>query len=307
MATIVRRLGIVCTCGLLFTLFLALPIPAQSKGSLKIVFQVFSPKEGFNLGFSRLDGTERRKLTDSNRAIMPSFSADGDSLFFAEFTKTDLGMIPQIFQLDLKTNERTQLSDGSANDEYPRCSPDGQQLAFITWSADRAKKDQPKIYLMDLQEKKRTPLDPEGDSPQLYPSWSPDGTKVVYAYLKVPLAVLKIRDLEKKTTDTFLPKKFYATEPSWSPLGDQIAFTAWDPKAQSKTIWVVKVDGSDPQQITQGPDDGHPAWFPDGRKLVFSHAEGQDRVICEVDLATKKVKTLIKKENAKLEFPRIHQ
>jgi Tol biopolymer transport system component len=42
-------------------------------------------------------------------------------------------------------------------------------------------------------------------------------------------------------------------------------------------IWIAEADGSNPQQLTQGPenDQGSPYWSPDGRRIAFD-AEGQD-------------------------------
>jgi TolB protein len=64
--------------------------------------------------------------------------------------------------------------------------------------------------------------------------------------------------------------------PAWSPDGSRIAF------ARDRAIWIMKADGSGPEQIVSAPPDhpcpfppcaafGHPAWSPDGTMLAFDY------------------------------------
>ncbi|WKZ28903.1 MAG: hypothetical protein QY323_05255 [Patescibacteria group bacterium] len=59
--------------------------------------------------------------------------------------------------------------------------------------------------------------------------------------------------------------------PAISPDGAWIAFEvlAERPKPQGSTIWKVRLDGSDLQQLTRGADDRRPSWSDDGRKIYF--------------------------------------
>ncbi len=59
--------------------------------------------------------------------------------------------------------------------------------------------------------------------------------------------------------------------PAISPDGVWIAFAvvADKPKPQGSTIWKVRLDGSDLQQLTRGADDRRPTWSDDGRKIYF--------------------------------------
>jgi tetratricopeptide (TPR) repeat protein len=58
-------------------------------------------------------------------------------------------------------------------------------------------------------------------------------------------------------------------DPVWSPDGTRIAFVT--PAIDSDDIWVVNVDGSNPQPLTPNPWewDKHPSWSPDSEKIVF--------------------------------------
>ncbi len=56
--------------------------------------------------------------------------------------------------------------------------------------------------------------------------------------------------------------------PSWSPLGDRIAYSSqkdgnWD-------IWVVNTDGTGSTRLTQDLGiDAMPVWLPDGSGIVY--------------------------------------
>lgn len=74
-----------------------------------------------------------------------------------------------------------------------------------------------------------------------------------------------------------------APEPAWSPDGRYLAFVSDKmPRAAvfsvvypaqseaSSQLYIADADGSNPRLITQGPGlRSHPAWSPDGQKLVF--------------------------------------
>jgi Tol biopolymer transport system component len=65
----------------------------------------------------------------------------------------------------------------------------------------------------------------------------------------------------------------YNTEPAWSADGTKIAFEHADVSVQvNHDIWLMDADGSDAINLTQKDaiDSRWPAWFPSGRKIVFS-------------------------------------
>lgn len=300
-------------------------IRAELERDVKIIFHTTTPDLMFifqakigpdiNLYLAGPNG-QIQQSTHSVYAQNPNISPDGKTVFFDDLARSKSGQLYQIFKLDLDSKKVTQISDSSALDSDPKCAPDGKHLAFCTEVADPNINSSWRLYIMDINGENRYPLNTQGDTNQLSPSWSPDSTKIVWVYtqllpikgfpLAFPISTLKISDLKAKTTIGLLPGGFSANETTWSPLGDLIAFRNHDPITNAKTIWIVSVNGLRLERVTDGPDDAQPAWYPDGTKLVFTRQkDGKKRVICMVDLKTRKVTELFSSSDASLEQPQV--
>src|SRR5207253_873467 len=127
--------------------------------------------------------------------------------------------------------------------------------------------------------------DPYGDD---FPNdYSPNGKRLLFhrgndsvdAFFTVKLDGSELRQL----TPTVWPQGgFINFEPArWSPQGNEIVFSAHVPGSARSSLWVVHSDGSELRQISIPSCGGaisdpnsfgcvHPAWSPDGQKIVFS-------------------------------------
>jgi Tol biopolymer transport system component len=164
----------------------------------------------------------------------------------------------------------------------PAWMPDGSGLVFLSENG----KSRGLVQTMGTSPAKTNFIVAAGD-PYFsgeWPALSPDGKAVA-----VGLANLYEFDSGWRTTRHFdralaltdlLGTGFTllgaGTDPAWSPDGARLAFArVSDGNAH---VFVANADGSDAQQITEGPaDDIEPAWSPDGRFLVFCSAHGNDR------------------------------
>jgi len=80
--------------------------------------------------------------------------------------------------------------------------------------------------------------------------------------------------------------------PSWSPLGDSIAFQSY--MGGTFHIWTMKPDGSQLRQLTSGGwDDREPVYSPDGNQIAFSSdRDGGEYNIWILDVASGDVRQL---------------
>jgi Tol biopolymer transport system component len=111
----------------------------------------------------------------------------------------------------------------------------------------------------------------EGDVNDNFPSWSPDGRRLVYRTQDENGKGLRIIDVETRkitvlTTGDHNSDNF----PSWSPKGDQIVFLS-DREDNDYEIYLIKPDGTDLKRITHLPgNEGHPVWSPDAKWIAFA-------------------------------------
>jgi TolB protein len=101
-----------------------------------------------------------------------------------------------------------------------------------------------------------------------FPSWSPDGKKIVYRGATDSIMGLFIVDLETKKI-TRLTTDSHDNFPGWSPNGDLIAFTS--KREGNYDLYTIKPDGSDLKRLTTDPgNEAHSVWSPDGKWIAFS-------------------------------------
>lgn len=129
----------------------------------------------------------------------------------------------------------------------------------------------------------------EGDGLFDYPTWSPDGTQIAYAYsagltASWNLFVVDVGTGAKRQL-TSTPRQDW--HPAWSPDGAHIAFTS--DRDGDNAIWWIRPDGTGLEKVVDSlSTDQEPAWSPDGRRLVFSSRRDMDRwQVFEVDSATR--------------------
>jgi Tol biopolymer transport system component len=114
------------------------------------------------------------------------------------------------------------------------------------------------------------------------PSWSPDGTQVVFERTTwnedCPIAACSeiwIIEADGTGQRRLSPPSERSEAPDWSPDGKRIVFHQWnvpyDYDSESVDIYVVNTDGSEPRQLTDGSGPNEdPAWSPDGKRIAFS-------------------------------------
>jgi Tol biopolymer transport system component len=143
------------------------------------------------------------------------------------------------------------------------------------------------IYVVDAGGTRPRNLTNSPDQREAYPTWSPEGRRIAFVscskgsrstdiFIMNPVATT-LTQITKTDDD-------WEWQPAWSPDGQRIAFARGNPLDRSRNgIWVMNADGSDPVQLTHGPDDGRPKWSPDGRRIAFGGGSQIDIYVMNAD------------------------
>ena len=154
------------------------------------------------------------------------------------------------------------------------------RIAFTSDRADETMKGRPiedpgrgkEIYMMDYDGAQARRLT-VSQSISVGASWGPDARTLAYfsfvsEYPDVYLMTLDGRPVTRPARGNSTNQN---QNPAISPDGKRIAFTSKRGGA-NYDIWVVNVDGSNPQNLTPGTDkwfEGAPSWSPNGAQIAF--------------------------------------
>ncbi|MEW6680773.1 MAG: hypothetical protein AB1297_07150 [bacterium] len=163
-----------------------------SANSKRIIFANCEENKNFELYAIDINGKHLRRLTYTPdfQEDDPSCSPDGKKIVFRvsiyDKEKKDK---EGIYTMDVENGSLTNLTKLTGDGESPSYSPDGKKMIFYS---KREGDKSAKIYIMDANEPKSAKRLIENNQQnihaELYPSWSPDGNKVLFTgYIPDPL------------------------------------------------------------------------------------------------------------------------
>ncbi|TML11209.1 MAG: peptidase S9, partial [Actinobacteria bacterium] len=167
-------------------------------------------------------------------------------------------------------------ADGGRVHVAPAISPDGRQIMFVS-ERDRLSLD---LFMADassgvvLRKVISTAADPHFDSLQYIQSagaWDATGRRFVVAAVIDGVPSLTIVDMSGTSPrrDIRLRELGEIYNPSWSPDGKQIVFSAMKGGLSDLFVYTL-ADGSLVQLTDDEFADLHPAWSPDGKTIAFA-------------------------------------
>ncbi len=210
-----------------------------------------------------------------------------------------------IYSIDATTGQKSPLWTDERNPDFPNFrvaprlvsahydyafSPDGSRVAFSAYVHEGPGNCCPtELFVMNADGTGLTQVTHD-DAYDSYPSWSPDGSTLVYASYRGPdyipgcpvtkncpadLYVIGADGTgDRRLTDDAADE----ATPTWSPDGTKIAYVfaeAGSPGA----VWVMNADGTDARNLVP-PDGGlilFPQWSPDGRRILYLSARLGER------------------------------
>lgn len=209
-----------------------------------------------NVWTMQADGTHAKPIACGGTD--PVWSPDGKRLLFTNKHQ-------QLRLLDYQTGSVRTITPGYYSvASRPAWSKDGSRVAFV---AERLKSGQKQQAVLVMRlDTKRTVSVVGWTAQRSYqsPSWSPDGTQLVYEQLSEQQAILVVAHAagHQSRTLTTLSDVVLA-QASWSPNGKKILYR--DSADEVYTIWA---DGSHRSTIADG-ESYDASWSADGSKIVF--------------------------------------
>jgi Ca2+-binding RTX toxin-like protein len=172
---------------------------------------------------------------------------------------------------------------GAIDASDPAWSPNGGLIAYE--APDPAETNRSRIWVAGADGSAPHEVAPQQSTSDFSPSWSPDGTRLVFDRQYWSGTTITKDDLEIANADgsgsaTAIPGTDSEQSPAWSPDGVHIAFAHYTGSA-SYTLVMVRTDGTGAVTLdtpTALLTDGYPAWSPDGRTVFFTR--GQEAVGC---------------------------
>jgi len=165
-------------------------------------------------------------------ADMVSFSKDGQWVAYVSFPEGTL------WTSKLDGSQRLQLSYPPLYSQLPRWSPDGKQLVYsaltnyplidpLRNSFDVSPGQKPNLYTVSIDGGTPRQIIPEDVQGEWDPTWSPDGTRIVFCGGHGPNATIRILDVKTHQIST-LPGSKGLFSPRWSPDGRNVVANSFD-------------------------------------------------------------------------------
>jgi TolB protein len=204
---------------------------------------------------------EVRQLTSDNAfALTPRWSPDGTRILYTSYMRS----FPDIYMINLATNNRTKFASFQGTNSGARFSPDGSRVVMVL-----SGEGIPEIYSCPASGRPVSRLT-RSDAVKSSPCYSPDGSRIVYAAEPGPqLYIMSAAGGSGSRVGGVLGT--YCSEPDWSRAApNKIAYSFRDGSGRFQ-IAVADLGSGQSKKVSKAPYDGvEPCWLADGRHLIYT-------------------------------------
>lgn len=238
------------------------PAAAEPTGRIAMTCQVFKEVSKEQICIVNADGSGYRRLTteDDIRHYYPSLAPDGQSLVYSAYSEQTKHF--EIYELNLSSNESTVLTYAFGDLNAPEISPDGKTIAFTRFFIDPEK---PTTWLMNRD---GTDLRQVADVRAWDPTWSPDGSGILFASYVNYTSQLFIINVDGTGLHQVGNFPLLRGRSDWSPQGLIVTYSG---RPWQRELFIVNADGTAQHQISpEGGNSQGPSFSPDGEWMAFT-------------------------------------
>ncbi|HEY5806871.1 MAG TPA: hypothetical protein VIT67_02845 [Povalibacter sp.] len=205
--------------------------------------------------------------------VFPSWSPTGERLISNDQTAGILHN--SVISMRPDGSDRTVLfTDPQKSALAPVWSQQGDRIAFALGQFFQSVKGPARADIATIRaDGSDLQVLTDGQSNLGFPSWSPDGKRLVFRAATQGANALHILDIETRQRRVLIAGNSHYNFPAWSPKDDVIAFTS--SMDGNYEIYTIRTDGTHLKRLTNSPHvDAHSSWSSDGKWLAFASGRG---------------------------------
>jgi Tol biopolymer transport system component len=233
-------------------------------GKIAFTCQLFKVQAGNQICLINADGTGFRRLTtdDTRQHVYGTVSPDGRSVVYSAFRQANTY---EIYELELETGELTQLTDGQGVLNAPEISPDGRSIVYTRWTQSSNKHS---LWMMNRDGSEPHQFFNPAGAEAWDPTWSPDGSQILFASDMEGSAQLWIVDIDGGQPRQVSQLPDLRGRSDWSPRDEIVTYSG---EPWKRELFLMTSEGSNSRRISPpGGNAQGPVFSPDGAWVAFT-------------------------------------